>query len=604
MKLLSKLNLNFIEMNSKVKLSWVGFSARSPQTLRDIWERRDFTDVTLVTEDGTQIFSHQVILGSASTFFKRILTVDNNHNQQRPLLFLSGVKGSVAASLLDFIYLGECFVHEEDIDQFFKTGQDLAVEGIEEAALEDGYEEEGEVVAVKKNDVGETNLSFHPQIALDEMDGASAKEPPLKVEVEEEQFSDNDFSSAFEAFDISHQCTNEEGNEKMPLYKTVAADAASITGAADAASTVVTAGAASTILTESEEADLNCELWQQVWHDLENGASERDTAAKFRVGRKWIARRRKLQGSSFSKKSGQVLTNSEEKLLLDTLLLRQNLGVPLSRLQLRLAVQGLLLDVTEADPTRTTGWEDRSQFPNLNWVFRFMKRHKLSLRTKIPMKSGRESLTEEEVRFWAECTKEFFQKHKEITVDPRRILNLDESAISQDTNGLKVIVKVGTKGAVQARDGDRDYSTLVMCITAAGEILKPAVVMKGQRDVSAAHMQRLNFPEHLQPRILFAKKGFVDQPGMIKVLETVHQSCLDKGIELPVVLLLDCATCHLSKNAISRAEQLGLHLWYIHPCATSILQPLDISFFGPLKMGYKQRIQVAVGKGIKMTRWT
>ena len=396
MKLLSKLNLNLIEMNSKVKLSWVGFSARSPQTLRDIWERRDFTDVTLVTEDGTQIFSHQVILGSASTFFKRILTVDNNHNQQRPLLFLSGVKGSVAASLLDFIYLGECFVHEEDIDQFFKTGQDLAVEGIEEAALEDGYEEEGEVVAVKKNDVGETNLSFHPQIALDEMDGASAKEPPLKVEVEEEQFSDNDFSSAFEAFDISHQCTNEEGNEKMPLYKTVAADAASITGAADAASTVVTAGAASTTLTESGEADLNCELWQQVWHDLENGASERDTAAKFRVGRKWIARRRKLQGSSFSKKSGQVLTNSEEKLLLDTLLLRQNLGVPLSRLQLRLAVQGLLLDVTEADPTRTTGWEDRSQFPNLNWVFRFMKRHKLSLRTKIPMKSGRESLTEEE----------------------------------------------------------------------------------------------------------------------------------------------------------------------------------------------------------------
>ena len=341
-----------------------------------------------------------------------------------------------------------------------------------------------------------------------------------------------------------------------------------------------------------------------MWHDLENGASERVTAAKFRVGRKWIARRRKLQGLSVSKKSGQVLTNSEEKLLLDTLLLRQNLGVPLSRLQLRLAVQGLLLDVTEADPTRTTGWEDRSQFPNLNWVFRFMKRHKLSLRTKIPMKSGRESLTEEEVRFWAECTKEFFQKHKEITVDPRRILNLDESAISQDTNGLKVIVKVGTKGAVQARDGDRDYSTLVMCITAAGEILKPAVVMKGQRDVSAAHMQRLNFPEHLQPRILFAKKGFVDQPGMIKVLETVHQSCLDKGIELPVVLLLDCATCHLSKNAISRAEQLGLHLWYIHPCATSILQPLDISFFGPLKMGYKQRIQVAVGKGIKMTRWT
>ena len=66
----------------------------------------------------------------------------SNQEQQRPFLFLSGLKGSLVASLVDFIYLGECEVEEEDIDQFFKTGRDLAVQGIDEVALEDGYQED------------------------------------------------------------------------------------------------------------------------------------------------------------------------------------------------------------------------------------------------------------------------------------------------------------------------------------------------------------------------------------------------------------------------------------------------------------------------------
>ena len=70
-------------MNSNVKLSWAGFSTKSPQTLRDILQEKEYTDVTLATEDGTQILAHQVILSSGSVFFKRILSMSNIH-QQRP----------------------------------------------------------------------------------------------------------------------------------------------------------------------------------------------------------------------------------------------------------------------------------------------------------------------------------------------------------------------------------------------------------------------------------------------------------------------------------------------------------------------------------------
>ena len=127
-------------MNSNVKLSWAGFSTKSPQTLRDILEEKEHTDVTLATEDGTQIQAHQVILSSGSVFFKRILKMTNMH-QQRPLLFLGGLEGSLVAALVDFIYLGECSVNEVDLDQFVKSGKEFGLRGIEEVALEDVYDE-------------------------------------------------------------------------------------------------------------------------------------------------------------------------------------------------------------------------------------------------------------------------------------------------------------------------------------------------------------------------------------------------------------------------------------------------------------------------------
>ena len=354
-----------------------------------------------------------------------------------------------------------------------------------------------------------------------------------------------------------------------------------LTSSATASSTS-TAGTEGQAPAESYlNCDLNCEVWKMVAKDLDSGASLSDTAKKFHVTRKWIRYRCSFFGKKAKQREGHLstqctsqmkLTTAEEKLIVDTLLLRQEVGLPLTTWQLKAVVQAVLTDVTEADPNRTTGWERQHQMPNNNWVNRFLKRHKLSLRAKTAMKASREALTEEEVRLWAESTKAFFEKHAGITSDPRRILNLDETAVSQNTDGLKVIAKTGTKGGILAKEGDREYSTFVVSVNAAGEVFKPTAVLKGQRDVSATHLKGWSPPEHLKPQVLFSKKGFVDQSGMMKILETVSQSCLDKGINMPVILLLDCASSHLSKVVIEKAVQLGIHLWYIHPSATSILQ--------------------------------
>ena len=170
-------------MNSNVKLSWAGFSAKSPQTLRDILQDKDFTDVTMATEDGAQILAHQVILSSGSAFFKRILRTSKIH-QQRPLLFLSGLKGSLVTALVDFIYLGECSVNEEDLDQFFKTGKEFGLQGIEEVALEDGYNEDEHGGAIEKENNVEETLSPSLLDIDDDRNEILTEEHPLKLEIE------------------------------------------------------------------------------------------------------------------------------------------------------------------------------------------------------------------------------------------------------------------------------------------------------------------------------------------------------------------------------------------------------------------------------------
>ena len=166
-------------MNSNVKLSWAGFSAKSTQTLRDILQEKDFTDVTLAAEDGAQISAHQVILSSGSDFFKRILRM-SKIDQQRPFLFLSGLKGSLVAALVDFIYLGECSVNEEDLDQFVKTGKEFGLQGIEEVALEGGYDEEDEETIEKENNVEKT---LSPSL-LEIDDEMLPEEHPFKLDLE------------------------------------------------------------------------------------------------------------------------------------------------------------------------------------------------------------------------------------------------------------------------------------------------------------------------------------------------------------------------------------------------------------------------------------
>ena len=89
----------------------------------------DFTDVTLVCEDGHQFGAHKVILASSSPFFKNLLT-RNNH--AKPLLYMRGVKSEDLDAIIDFLYYGEANIYQENLESFLQIAEDFKLKGLNE----------------------------------------------------------------------------------------------------------------------------------------------------------------------------------------------------------------------------------------------------------------------------------------------------------------------------------------------------------------------------------------------------------------------------------------------------------------------------------------
>ena len=105
-----------------MSLKWNDFQENAISTFQTLREDREFTDVTLACEDGQQVEAHRVILASSSPFFQNILK-KNKH--PHPLIYMRGLKSKDLVAMIDFLYLGEANVHQENLDSFLAVADEL-----------------------------------------------------------------------------------------------------------------------------------------------------------------------------------------------------------------------------------------------------------------------------------------------------------------------------------------------------------------------------------------------------------------------------------------------------------------------------------------------
>jgi len=120
---------------------------------QDMFEDSNFTDVTLVCEEGKKFKAHKIILSSCSALLKDIL-VNNPHPS--PILYFHNIKEEQMEILVRFIYTGEASVDQQDLDSLLDIAEKLKIKGLAgpEAINENRKSEEnpGDFINIPKVD--------------------------------------------------------------------------------------------------------------------------------------------------------------------------------------------------------------------------------------------------------------------------------------------------------------------------------------------------------------------------------------------------------------------------------------------------------------------
>ena len=114
-------------MSEKLCLKWNDFQENIKAAFGNCRGKQDFTDVTLVSEDGQQLEAHKVILAASSPFFQKLLE-RNRHSH--PLVYLRGLKYDDLSAVVDFLYCGEANVYQENLDAFLAIAEEFQLKGL------------------------------------------------------------------------------------------------------------------------------------------------------------------------------------------------------------------------------------------------------------------------------------------------------------------------------------------------------------------------------------------------------------------------------------------------------------------------------------------
>ena len=229
-----------------------------------------------------------------------------------------------------------------------------------------------------------------------------------------------------------------------------------------------------------------------------------------------------------------------------------------------------------------------------HWLTRFKRNHpNLSWRKPQVVCNARLQLTFEDLQPLFDCMSKLvigiflvvctfcvviFVLEHDIT-DPSRIFNVDETAISPDMSTKKVLVTRGTRDVAKRMNTQGYHVTLLVCAAASGTFMPPLVIFPGLR-LTPQIAEACNIPG---ATFTTTGKGWITGAVFANWLHIFNQFVIDQGIQKPVVLMLDGAPVHISAAAIDYSTENNIVLLCSTPNATHIIQPLDVSVFGPFK---------------------
>jgi len=224
----------------------------------------------------------------------------------------------------------------------------------------------------------------------------------------------------------------------------------------------------------------------------------------------------------------------------------------------------------------------KNQKAGKEWLRSFLRRHaEISIRCPEATSIGRV------IGFNRPNVNRFFEAYRaeleKGTFDASRIYNMDETGLTVVHRPTKIIAKRGQKQVGKVVSGERGQTVTAVCaFSASGHYIPPALVFKRKRMTNT--LLTGSPPDAVGYN---SDSGWINNEVFVKWL--AHFAKYAKpSKDAPLILILDGHGAHKTLQAINFGRDHGIILISLPPHTTHELQPLDVTFFGPLKANYNK----------------
>ena len=190
-----------------------------------------------------------------------------------------------------------------------------------------------------------------------------------------------------------------------------------------------------------------------------------------------------------------------------------------------------------------------------------------------------DAINEENMKKYFDLLEEVYNE-LDFKDHPERIYNMDETGMPLDP---KVVVPKGQKKVRYRCSGQKSQITVIGCGNATSQTIPPYIIF------AAKQLNRLWMKDEVPgSRYAVSDNGRIDQ-DLFHFWMTEH--FLDHAVAArPLQLLLDGHSSHFKPETIRFAQEHGIVVFCLPPHTTHKCQPLDCSFFGPLKVHWRDVI--------------
>ncbi|KXX82291.1 Pogo transposable element with ZNF domain [Madurella mycetomatis] len=219
------------------------------------------------------------------------------------------------------------------------------------------------------------------------------------------------------------------------------------------------------------------------------------------------------------------------------------------------------------------------------WYSNFLTRHPdLKLRRARTLDQARkDAIDHQTLQRWFDL---FRTTRLKYNIPDEDIYNMDEKGCMKGIGDNQEVIISRSEAAISIQPCNREWVSIIECISACGYILPPFIIFEGQR------IQHAWIPDKVDKDIVIqvSPNGWADYNIALNWLQHFDRYTAPRALSKYRLLILDGHASHVSPQFVEYCVSHDIVPLCLPPHSTHELQPLDVGIFGPLAKSYCSQV--------------